>query len=578
MDEVDEVKRRIDIQDLIASYLTLKKAGANYRCLCPFHNEKTPSMMVSPEKQIFKCFGCGEGGDVFSFVMKMENLEFPEALKMLAERAGVKLKPRGGYTGNEQMNAPDRKTKLFQVNKFAAAVFHKILVAHPAGKVALDYLFNRGIKKDIIDEFMIGYAPSSRAMTGLLKKRGFTDTEIQNAGSPDRFFRRIIFPITDVMGNVLGFTGRVIDGKSEPKYLNTPETIIFHKGRILYNLNRARGEIKLNKATVLVEGQMDVISSYQAGVKNVVATSGTALTPEHMQTLFRYTPNIIFAFDKDNAGITAAKKAYDMAIDQSFNAKMVDLGSYKDPGEMVEKDPDLWVKSVKNAIPVIDWYFDEAFKRLTVDGERSTSDELTSVQKKEIAKDIIPIIKKIPDTIEQAHYVEMLANRLGVPDDIIFDSLAKVPGEKTEKVSTLKAPEDILPEELLLGFIGKNTIDKKLLEKLVLDDFEKIDNKSIYKSIQNWYNNSEDEILIKYLKKKLASKDFNRLEMFILEVENNYDDNPDILRDLIQRVQEKKKDDIKERYAREIAAAEKTNDRVKLKQLIKEFQNEISKQ
>lgn len=570
MDEVEEIRRRIDIQDLIASYLTLKKAGANYRCLCPFHNEKTPSMMVSPEKQIFKCFGCGEGGDVFSFVMKMENLEFPEALKMLAERAGVKLKPRGGYTNNEQMNAPDRKTKLFQINKFAAAVFHKILVTHPTGKEALDYLTKRGINKATIDEFMIGYAPSSRAMNGFLKKRGFADTEIQNAGSPDRFFRRIIFPITDVMGNVLGFTGRVIDGKSEPKYLNTPETIIFHKGRILYNLNRARGEIKLNKATVLVEGQMDVISSFQAGIKNVVATSGTALTSDHLLTLYRYTPNIIFAFDKDNAGIGAAKKAYDMAINQGFNSKMVELGDFKDPGEMIEKDPVLWVTAVGKAIPVIDWYFDEAFAK--IDG-----DNLTSVQKKEIAKDIIPIIKKIPDTIEQAHYVEVLASRLGVPDKIIFESLSKVLDVSPEKTSTLKKQKDILPEELLLGFIGKNIIDKKLLEKLALDDFEKPESQLIYKGIQNWYNNSEDEILIKYLKKKLVPKDFDRLEMFVLEVENHYDDNPNILSDLISRVQEKKKDDIKERYAREIAAAEKSNDKVKLKQLIKEFQHEISK-
>ena len=224
MDEVEEIKRRIDIVDLISSYLTLQKAGSNYKALCPFHQEKTPSMMISPEKQIFKCFGCSEGGDIFSFVMKMENLEFPEALKMLADRAGVKLERRK-FTAEDK---PDRKSRLFQINNLIARAFHQILMTHPAGQPAREYLQKRGLANQTIKEFMIGYAPSSRAMHQWLKKKNFTDEEIQNAGSPDRFFRRIIFPIRDVMGNVLGFTGRVLDSKQEPKYLNTPETNIFH--------------------------------------------------------------------------------------------------------------------------------------------------------------------------------------------------------------------------------------------------------------------------------------------------------------------------------------------------------------
>ena len=228
MDEVEEIKRRIDIVDFMSGYLTLKKAGANYRALCPFHSEKTPSLMISPEKQIFKCFGCNEGGDVLSFVMKMENLEFREALEMLAARAGVKLER---YKKSPQyQKEKDQKTRLYQINSWSARLFHEILLKHPTGKAALEYLKKRKLTAETIKTFMIGYAPSGRSPTGgtpntilkaFLKKKGYTDTEIQQAGGLDRFFRRIIFPIRDVMGNVLGFTGRSTSDNQEPKYLNT---------------------------------------------------------------------------------------------------------------------------------------------------------------------------------------------------------------------------------------------------------------------------------------------------------------------------------------------------------------------
>lgn len=331
MDEVEEIKRRIDIVDLISSYLTVKKAGSNYKAICPFHQEKTPSFMVSAEKQIFKCFGCGEGGDIFTFIEKMENLEFPEALKMLADRAGVQLK-RKKFVPEE---GKDRKTRLYKINDLAARVFNKILTTHPSGRVALEYLKKRGINEQTINEFTIGYASSSRSMREFLLKKGFRPTELSEAGSPDRFFKRIIFPIRNRMGNTIAFTGRVIDPKLEPKYLNTPDTIIFHKGEVLYNLDQARGAIKQKNAVIVVEGQMDVISSHQAGVKNIVASSGTALTADHLQILYRYTPNIIFAFDSDSAGLLTAKKAYQMAISEGFNVRMIKLNTrdneFKDP-------------------------------------------------------------------------------------------------------------------------------------------------------------------------------------------------------------------------------------------------------
>jgi DNA primase len=577
MDEVEEIKRRIDIVDLISSYLTLKKAGANYRALCPFHNEKTPSLMVSPEKQIWHCFGCSEGGDVFSFVMKMENLEFREALEMLAERSGVKLKSRRPLSPDEK---PDKKSRLFKINALSAQVFHKILTAHPAGKSALEYLKKRKLSNQTIKDFLIGYAPANKVLAPFLKKRGFTEQEIQNAGGPDRFYKRIIFPIRDIMGNVLGFTGRVLDPKQEPKYLNTPETIIFHKGGILFGLEKARGEIKLEKATVVVEGQMDVIASYQAGVKNVVATSGTALTPEHLQILFRYTPNIIFAFDSDTAGLVTAKKAYEQALSLGFNVKMVELGRYKDPGEMIAADPTTWQKAVQNSQPVIDWYFSLAF------GEKSEArlqaripkSEMTSVEKKEIAKEILPIIKKIPDTIEQAHFVGLLAKRLDVNEQIVFDALNRIQEKKERKLPQKHSiHKQLSSEEMILGLLIKNPSKiKTYIEKL--KNYKGID-QDIYKALYNWYNKEAKGNLLDFLKKNLGLEKFSKIKLIILETETQY--SPELidqaLQDIFKKSENTKKENLKERYAHEISIAEKEGNRERLKTLIKEFQDAISK-
>lgn len=521
----------------------------------------------------FAVGNCGEGGDVLSFVMKMENLNFPETLEMLAQRTGVKLTRRTPEKTEQEAKEKDRKTRLFQINTIAAHVFHKILLTHPSGKEALTYLKKRNLSEQIMKDFMIGYAPSSRFMNAYLRKKGFTDSEITASGSPDRFYERIIFPITDVMDNVLGFTGRVLDANIQPKYLNTPETIIFHKGRILYNLVRARGDIKLQKTTVVVEGQMDVISSYQAGVKNVVATSGTALTNEHLQTLYRYTPNITFAFDSDTAGLNTTKKAYEMALSYGFNVKMVDLGKHKDPGEMIEKDPKLWIDAVKTAQPVIDWYFNLSFRE---------NQDFTSQQKKEIAKELLPVVHKIPDSIEQAHYVEILAKKLGVPDRIIFDALNKVVSIKAKKSEPiLHSKTKTLPEEILIGVLIKHQTVQKVLEESVknitTDDFTDPWSREVYSLVLNWYNeSSKKDKLLQNLELNLKKPDFNKLEMILMEVERDYaNEAPVVAKDIIVRIKQQKREKLKERFAREISLAESQGDKEKLKSLMKEFQDAI---
>jgi len=583
MDEVEEIKRRLDIVDFISTYLTLKKAGANYKALCPFHQEKTPSFMVSPEKQIFKCFGCGEAGDVFSFVMKMENLEFPEALRLLAERAGVQLKRPSFAQARESKLIKDRKTRLYQINDLSAKVFNKILLDHSAGKPAREYLKKRGITVQTIQDFQIGYAPNAQFLEKFLAKKGFKPAEIQEAGAPNRFFRRIMFPIKDVMGNTIAFTGRVLDPKQEPKYLNTADTIIFHKGRILYNLNQARGPIKQTKATIVVEGQMDVVASHQAGVKNVVATSGTALTLEHLQILYRYTPNIIFAFDSDNAGLTTAKKAYEMAIREGFNVRMVNLGEFKDPGEMIAQSPRLWQEAVQNALPVIDWYFELAFSQLATNNQQLATD-MTSQQKKEIAREILPIIKIIPDEIEQAHYVNLLAKKLAVSEQIIFSALAKV-GLKKEPASSVKPSVKPKPsltaEELLIAILlFKPEKIKESQAKIQSADFKNPRLRAIYNDLIKEYNKDSQNITPRLLK-RLPRELSVYISNLIFEAENLYaggaaELNND-LNQAIKHLQEAQKEALKSYYAAEIQKAEAAKDHAKLKKLIKEFQAAISK-
>ena len=594
MDEIEEIKRKIDIVDFISGYLTVKKAGANYRSLCPFHNEKSASMMISPEKQIFRCFGCSEGGDVISFVMKMENLGFREALEMLAARAGVKLE-KYRQSPNYQKEK-DEKTKLYQINNWSARLFSEILLKHPAGKIALDYLKNRGITTETIEHFGIGYAPNSDISRKFLISKGFSPNEISSAGGPDRFFKRIVFPIRDALGNVLGFTGRILEKGQEPKYMNTPETIIFHKGRILYNLDKARGDIKLAKTTVVVEGQMDVVASVQAGVRNVVATSGTALTEDHLRTLYRYTPNICFSFDSDTAGLATAKKAYEMAISEGMNVKMVNLGEFKDPGEMVESDPELWQKAISEAQPVIDWYFRLAFKQDTRNSStelgagkiQDTNIELTPQEKKEIAKELIPIIKKIPDTIEQAHYIGVLAKKLGVAESVIFEALNKVQdtlrqaqgGQDTKDKKQTENPKKVplSSDEILVGLLvlaPKNiaTVKDLIAPGDILDAWSNL----LYNEVLIWYNSGENGKLDKVLKEKLTPPDYLKLSFLLIELENDYPDFDPVIVDICANIKLHKNEKLKQYYATAIAAAEEAGDREKLKQLVKEFQDVISK-
>lgn len=581
MNEVEEIKSKIDIVDFVGQYLTLKKAGTNYKANCPFHEEHSPSFMVSPEKQIYKCFGCNEGGDVINFLMKMENLEFPEALEILADKVGVKLNKH--ISSEIYKKEKNIKVRLYKINELSKKVFYKILLEHKTGKIALEYLQKRKITLETIKKFQIGYIPSNRVLNNFLLDRGFSEQEIRDAGAPNRFFNRIMFPINDIGGNTVAFTGRTIEKRVEPKYLNTSETMIFHKGQILFGLDLAKKYIKENNNTIVVEGQMDVISSFQANVKNVVASSGTALTKDHLKILARYSGNVSFCFDQDSAGKRAAKKAIELAIVAGMNPKIILLPKkYKDAGEVIEDGEMSWEEIVKNKQGAIDWMIDQAFLG---------KNELSGVDKKMIAKEILPIISIIPDKIEQGHYVKTLSRKLNTVEKIIFEALQKSEEQidtKQEKVA-VKSNTITLNENFIALLILYPKSWEKVISKVDYKDFQEELPKKVYKFIQSCYTMNEcktrercetrDKVLL-CLEKILSYDETKKVKFLLLEIETRYK-NVEIdkvlfdIEDMSSRIIKERQEKIKVNFANEISLAEQNGDRKKVKKLLEELQHAI---
>ncbi|MBC7324858.1 MAG: DNA primase, partial [Moorella sp. (in: Bacteria)] len=333
---------RVDIVEVIGSYLQLKKRGRNYVGLCPFHKEKTPSFTVSPDKQMFYCFGCGAGGDVFAFLMKQDGLSFPEAVKSLAARAGLDL--AGGEESPLARQQRQWKERLYELGAIAASFYYRLLMRHPVAAPARAYLQQRGVKGETARLFELGYAPASgTALVTYLRRQGFTSREIDQAGlsasrppagTADRFRARLMFPIKDSRGRVIGFGGRTL-GEGQPKYLNSPETVLFHKGRHLYGLHLALPGIRRQNRAILVEGYMDMIAAWQHGLDNVVASLGTALTPEQARELKKYAREVIIAFDADTAGEAATLRGLDILAAAGLQVRVLQLPSGKDPDEFL---------------------------------------------------------------------------------------------------------------------------------------------------------------------------------------------------------------------------------------------------
>ena len=414
----EEIKARLNIVELIGSYVRLEKSGQHWKACCPFHQERTPSFMVNEEKAMWHCFGCGKGGDVFAFVMEMEGLEFREALKMLAERAGVELPQYKGETQNKET-----KDRIYDLLELATKFYEKQLQGGVGKEKILSYLTGRGLSAESIGKFRLGYAPDGwRHTLDFLVGRGFRPEEIEQAGLIlkkdggggyyDRFRDRIMFPIFDILGRVIGYSARVTPGgdESQAKYINTPETPIYHKSRALYGLFQGKQVMKQAGATVIVEGNVDVIAMHQAGIGNTVAVSGTALTPEQLTIMKRYGNEVRLFFDMDGAGQKAARKSAELALEKELLVSVIALTSGKDAADMGQESPEKLREAVAQSVPALKYFLEASLAkndRTTPDGKRKIVDEYTE------------LLLFVKNPIERAHWIKELAREIQMEEKLV---------------------------------------------------------------------------------------------------------------------------------------------------------------
>lgn len=436
-DMKEEVRSRLNIEDVVGEYVQLKRAGRNFKGLSPFTGERTPSFYVSPEKNIWHDFSSNKGGDVFSFVMEVEGVDFRTALELLARRVGVDL---AQYDSAGAQEMAKRKNRLYDILELTTQYYQQSLLKN---KHAIEYVFGkRKLSKEIVQSFRIGYAPDSGdALVNFLKMKQFTEKEAQNAGLLNRFggdlFRgRMMVPLMDGSGRVIGFTARILaDEPNAPKYLNTPETLLYNKGRHVFGLSQAKEAIRRVDYAVIVEGNLDVVSSHQVGVSQVVATAGTAMTESHLKALVRLSPNARLAFDGDEAGLAATERAIPIAQSVGVDLTIINLqGGAKDPDELIQKDPALWQKAIDQAEPVVDWIITQHSKR---------EDLTTAVGKRKFTTAALRVIRALQDPVEQEHYLQKVSTYTDSSIDVLKEKLAgtEEPDEKVlKKVAQSVAP------------------------------------------------------------------------------------------------------------------------------------------
>ncbi|MBI2638959.1 DNA primase [Candidatus Peregrinibacteria bacterium] len=507
MDPISEIKSRISIEELVAQYIPLKKAGRHFKALCPFHQERTPSFYVSPERQLAYCFGCHKGGDHFKFIEEIEGLDFRGALKFLAEKAGVTL-PK---TLPDEQKRKSERDRLIEIHEQAAKFFEEQLWDTPDGEKVAKYLKKRGLKEKTIKNAQLGFAPESgdKLYTFLLE-RGFTRGEILTAGLAiardteqgnciDRFRMRLMFPIRNLAGAICAFGGRAVRDGDEPKYLNSPETPIYHKSSVLYGLSEARAEIRQKKSVVIVEGYMDALAAHQAGFQNVVACSGTALTTDQLAILKRFTQNLFLAFDRDTAGKLATNRSIELAFAAEFSLRVVVWKSdAKDPDECLRKDPDEFAKAIEEAKPATEYLLESCAENF---------DSGAAEGKRKIIEELLPFFAQIKSAVELDVWLKQCASNLGISLSALYDELKRFQGKQkflgqpvskitikpelsfsTETGSFIRHQEYILG--LLLTYPELTSVAFQLLKP---EDFDDIELQNIYRSLSTEYNQNLGE-------------------------------------------------------------------------------------
>ena len=566
---IDQIKDRLDIVDVIKGYIKVHKAGVNYRAVCPFHNEKKGSFFISPTKQIWHCFGaCSTGGDIFKFVMMIEGVEFGDALRILAQKAGVELKRESP----EYAKLRTEKQRLYEVTNLACNFFQTQLQQSIAGKEVKKYLLDRGMTEESIEKWRIGYSPDVwQGLFNFLTGRGYNQNEIEKVGLAlksnkgryfDRFKGRIMFPIFDLSSQVVAFGGRIFkqekryDGQDEAKYINSPATILYDKSKTLYGLNKAGIEIRKKDKCILVEGYMDVIMTNQVGLENVVSTSGTALTQDQLRILKRYTDNLLTAFDMDLAGNSATKRGIDLAQAEGFNIKIVTMPEGKDPADVALDGAEGFQKLIDEARSIHDFYLENTFSKFdknTLDGKRG------------ISKILLPVIKKIPNKIEQMVWVQSLANGLGMREEVILEELEKTKYEEsqfsreTAKVDEVRqrTRKDLL-EERLIALIIREPKNMDLINQENLKFFS-LDSVNIIDALKKGKKDDKIDYLFLKAEVELVDLDFEK------EFQNCFQE----LKNLILK-------DSRNNISREIREAEQNKDLEKVQELTQKFNNTIN--
>ncbi len=438
--EVDIIKEKLPVLDVVRSYVALSPAGRNFKGLCPFHPEKTPSFIVSPDRRSWHCFGCAEGGDIFTFVMKYENMEFPEALRFLADKAGVPIRSLDPAHQREF-------GILLDINEDAKNFYAESLQKNAA---ALEYVHSRGLTDETIKEFELGFSPGGESLTLYLIKKGYDVNDAVRAGLiyktarnmfRDRFEGRIMFPICNSTGKVVAFTGRVFGAQSAdadvPKYVNSPETPVFNKSRVLYGLHKTKMEIAHSKTVVVVEGQMDFLMAWQCGVRNAVAVSGTGFTENHLEKLRRLADTVVASFDNDEAGRKAMERMLDMLNQYDFHVKVISFGTYKDPAEALQHDPTSLAKVIESAEPAFTFLFERYFGNEKVRGDMA--------MKKRVIVHLLTLVSHLKSPVERGEWVRALSSASGVNESTLQEQMNELAAPVVKKEEA-QSPQDSFEE------------------------------------------------------------------------------------------------------------------------------------
>ncbi len=497
----DEIKSRLDIIEVIRQYVPLRPAGLNFVARCPFHNEKTASFNVSPTKQVWHCFGCGKGGDLFSFVMEVEKITFIEALRLLAPRAGVVLKEESGPQASV-------RNRLLDMHELAAAFYHKIFMSSAAGANAKKYAIGRGMNKEMVEQWQIGFATDSwDDLTNYLRSKGFKDQEIVLAGLGvkqqngsriyNRFRGRLMFPIREINGNIIGFSGRLLPeyearDKAQGKYVNSPQSPIYDKGRVLFGLDFAKQSIREFNLAIAVEGQMDCLTAHQFGFANVIASSGTALTAEQAMLIKRFTKRVAFAFDMDSGGRQAVERGAQQAMALDMEALIVDLPEGKDPDECIRKDFEGWKKSIEQAKPAIQYFLDEQVAKL----------DLSSASgRRELSEKILLWISRLANSVERDFWMKKLSQVIDSDESSLRESLVKLikrneslapasPETMPEQNQEPASREEILTEQFLALLLAFPELIEGVGPYVSVEQLSGSSLQALYRQLVVYYNKS----------------------------------------------------------------------------------------